>query len=60
MELNSSARQIEHREKRLGRVESERPTSDHPQAVVGPLDNPVGQALMNVGEDALLLGPDRS
>ncbi len=60
MQLNSSAGQIEHRDERLGRVEAERSTSDHPQAIVGPLDNPIGQALSNIGEHTLLLGPDGS
>ena len=43
MKRNSSAAQIEHRDKRLGRVEAERATSDHPQAIVGPFDNPISQ-----------------
>ncbi len=60
MKRNSSAAQIEHRDKRLGRVEAERATSDHPQAIVGPFDNPIGQALPNIGEHPLLLGPDGS
>ena len=59
MQFNASATQIEHRDERIGRVESEGSTSNHPQAIVGPLDNPVGQALLNVGEHPFLLGPDR-
>ncbi len=59
MQFNASAAQIEHRDERVGRVESEGSTSHHPKAIVGPLDNPVGQALLNVGEHSLLLGPDR-
>ena len=43
----------------VGRVESEGSASNHPKAIVGPLDNPVGQAPLNVGEHAFLLGPDR-
>ena len=54
MKLNSSATQIEHRDERVGRVESERSTSNHPKALVGPLDNPIGQALPNVGEHTLV------
>ena len=60
MQLDSSATQIEHRDERLGRVEAERATSDHPQAIVRPLDNPIGEALPNIGEHPLLLGPDGS
>ena len=57
MKLNSSATQIEHRDERVGRVESERSTSNHPKAIVGPLDNPSGQ-VPNVGEHTLLPGSD--
>ena len=59
MQFNASTTQIEHRDERVRRVEAEGSTSDHPQAIVGPLDDPVGQALLNVGEHAFLLGPDR-
>ena len=59
MQFNASATQIAHRDERIGRVESEGSTGDHPKAIIGSLDNPVGQALLNVGEHAFLLGPDR-
>ena len=36
-------------------MKSEGSTSNHPKAIVGPLDNPVGQALLDVGEHALLM-----
>ena len=59
MQFNAPAAEIQHRDERVGRVESEGSTSNHPKAIVGPLDNPVGQAPLNVGEHAFLLGPDR-
>ena len=59
MQFNASATQIAHRDERIGRVESEGSTGDHPKAIIGSLDNPVGQALLNVGEHSFLLGPDR-
>ena len=56
MQLNFAAAQIEHRDKRLGRVEAERSTSDHPQAIVRPLDNPIGQTLPNIGSPDIKVG----
>ena len=59
MQLNASAAEIQHRDERVGRVASEGATSNHPKVIVGPLDNPVGQALLHVGEPAFFFGPDR-
>ena len=59
MQFNARAAQIQHRDQRVGRMESEGSTGNHPKAIVGPLDDPVGQALLNVDEHPFLLGPDR-
>ena len=37
MQFNAPAAEIQHRDERVGRVESEGSTSNHPKAIVGPL-----------------------
>ena len=56
--VNSTAAQEEHGDERSGVVEAEGSTSDHPGLAVEPLDGPVVQPSLDVGEDAVSVFSD--
>jgi hypothetical protein len=53
MKGDAAAAEEQHGDQRPGAVEAEGTTGDHAQAVVDPFDDAVGEAVGDVGEDAV-------